>query len=241
VKLAVAQIREDGGTQSRAQLNLDAVKAYAEAMRDGVTFPPVIVFYDGKDYWLADGFHRVAAAVDASITELEADVRQGTRRDAVLFSVGANAAHGVQRSNADKRRAVELLLNDDEWSTWADRKVAVACRVSHTFVAKLRPARVGTIPLQPGNVATVRPESAMGSRGNERPSLPREPMATVATPSPPPRHEDDELHLAGRLEDRLVALTTDICEASTRVRRLLGPALDASLRRLANVTKGAAA
>jgi hypothetical protein len=57
---------------------------------------------------------------------------------AVLYSVGANAAHGVQRSNADKRRAVETLLRDTEWSQSSDREIARRCAVAHSFVLKVR-------------------------------------------------------------------------------------------------------
>lgn len=46
----------------------------------GVVFPP-IVFFDGADYWLADGFHRLIAAEELGLTEFDADVREGTRRD----------------------------------------------------------------------------------------------------------------------------------------------------------------
>ena len=37
----------------------------------------------------------------------------GGLRDAILFSVGANAAHGLRRTNADKRRTVLLLWEDE--------------------------------------------------------------------------------------------------------------------------------
>lgn len=137
--LRLDQIRTDGGTQSRVQLDWIATSEYAAAMQEGAQFPPVVVFHDGQAYWLADGFHRIRAAEKAGLTEFPADIRQGTRRDAVLYSVGANANHGVRRTNADKRAAVLLLLNDDEWSQWSDREIARRCGVSQPFVSKLRP------------------------------------------------------------------------------------------------------
>lgn len=51
-------IRIDGGTQSRVELNQETVAEYCEAYKAGANMPPVIVFYDGTDRWLADGFHR---------------------------------------------------------------------------------------------------------------------------------------------------------------------------------------
>jgi hypothetical protein len=124
VNLALDQIRMDGGTQARAQMDWAAIDEYAEAMKEGAEFPPVIVYYDGSAYWLADGFHRVRAAEKAGLAEIVADIRQGTRRDAVLCSVGANALHGVRRTNRDKRLAITVLLNDPEWVKCSDNEIA---------------------------------------------------------------------------------------------------------------------
>lgn len=142
------RIRRDGGTQPRAATQDAVVADYAEALGSGVVFPPVVVFFDGTDYWLADGFHRDGAHGALGRSEIDCDVRAGTRRDAVLYAVGANEAHGLRRSNDDKRRAVLLLLDDPEWSHWSDREIAARCRVSHPFVAKLRPVT--------GNVSSER-------------------------------------------------------------------------------------
>ena len=128
----------DGGTQSRAGLNEQTIDEYAEAMDAGAQFPPVLVFYNGEEYWLADGFHRVAAAKRLEWADIAVEIRSGTRRDAVLYSVGANTAHGLRRTNADKRRAVETLLRDEEWSQWSNREIARRCGVGDQLVRQLR-------------------------------------------------------------------------------------------------------
>ena len=138
VTLALTKVTIDGGTQSRVALNEDVVSEYAEAIRRGDTLPPVVVFHDGGTYWLADGFHRFHAHRAARAEDIDADVYTGTKRDAVLHSVGANANHGLRRSNDDKRRAVQTLLNDPEWSQWSDRQIAQACCVSPPLVASAR-------------------------------------------------------------------------------------------------------
>jgi hypothetical protein len=136
--ISISNIRIDGGTQNRVQLNEETVAEYSDAITDGAKFPPVTVFFDGSDYWLADGFHRYHAHRKIGALDIDADLREGTKRDAILHSVGVNASHGLRRTNADKRKAVETLLNDEEWSKWSEREIARACQVSHTFVAKLK-------------------------------------------------------------------------------------------------------
>lgn len=147
-------IDRSGGTQTRAALNQSTVDEYKEAMIEGAKFPPVIVFYDGNQHWLADGFHRVEASAKIGFTGIAADIRQGSKRDAILYSVGANAEHGLPRSLSDKRRAVETLLRDEEWRQWGDREIARIARVSTTMVKHLR-EEMGVEP-EPGPRKAVR-------------------------------------------------------------------------------------
>ncbi len=132
--LEISCIRTDGATQARVGLEPEVIDDYATAMLDGAVFPLITVFYDGTMYWLADGFHRLEAAKKIGAITLSADVRQGTRRDALLYSVGANATHGLRRTNADKRRIVILLLTDPEWSLWSNTAIAKICRVDEGLV-----------------------------------------------------------------------------------------------------------
>ena len=136
--IELSRIRIDGGTQTREKLNEATVKEYVEAINAGATFPPVTLFFDGSNYWLADGFHRYFATKKAGKKQIHEDITPGTQRDAVLHSLGANASHGLPRSNKDKKRAVETLLNDPEWSKWSSRAIAEKCVVSHSYVSTLR-------------------------------------------------------------------------------------------------------
>lgn len=133
----IKTIRIDGGTQSRVEINNEIVTEYAEAIKAGAEFPAVVVFNDGAENWLADGFHRFHAHNQAGKTSILADVRQGTMRDAILYSLGANGTHGLNRTNADKRKAVLTALNDSEWSQWPHKKIAEVCSVSREYVSRL--------------------------------------------------------------------------------------------------------
>ncbi|MCG8365652.1 MAG: ParB/RepB/Spo0J family partition protein, partial [Pseudanabaenales cyanobacterium] len=115
-ELPLSVIRIDGGTQPREGLNNAYAAELAEQVRLGAQPPPITVFFDGANYWLADGFHRFKAYEELGSSTALANVQQGTQRDAILFSVGANASHGLRRTNADKRRAIMRLLTDSEWS-----------------------------------------------------------------------------------------------------------------------------
>lgn len=138
MKIALTKLRTDGDTQPRAMLNQDIIAEYAESMMEDVTFPPIIVFHDSANYWIADGFHRFFAAKRAGATEIECEMHQGTLREAQLFAVGANSVHGLRRTNEDKRKAVLTLLNDLEWAEWSDREIARRCNVSQVTVGRVK-------------------------------------------------------------------------------------------------------
>ena len=110
--------------QPRVELDDSHIEDLKRDLSEGAEFPPVVVFYDGTNYWLADGFHRWIAHQRAGRSEIVAKIHEGGKREAQLYAVGSNATHGKRRTNADKRRAVATLLKDEEWGTWSDRQIA---------------------------------------------------------------------------------------------------------------------
>lgn len=148
--LLVAVIRCDGGTQSRLFTDSKTIEEYKEAMIRGVQFAPVVAFFDGSDYWLADGFHRVIAAAKAGIETIAADVHEGGIEDAQIWSASSNAAHGLKRTTADKERAVKMMLDNPKVKAemWPASRIATHCDVSDMFVASVNTGRSnnGTSP-----------------------------------------------------------------------------------------------
>ena len=134
--LALEKIRIDGDTQPRTAILPQVVDAYRRDMRKGAHFPPVEVVFDGTDYWLFDGFHRFIAARLAHRKVLKAIIHQGTRQDALWRCLGANASHGLRRSNEDKAWAVgrAIRLYPDR----STRFIAMHVGVDHKTVRHIR-------------------------------------------------------------------------------------------------------
>lgn len=125
-----------GGTQARVATNDEAISSYADAMLEGAQFPPVTVYYDGSKYWLADGFHRYLAAQRNEAGSIAAEIYEGSRTDALRHALGANSTNGIYRSNADKRNACEVAL--EEWPNMSNAVIAELCRVSPDLVRRCR-------------------------------------------------------------------------------------------------------
>jgi transposase len=138
MKLELLKIDIGNGTQVRLGIDQKTVGEYTEALMNGDKFPPVKVFHDGLKYYLADGYHRYFAHKNAVFKEIEVEITNGTQRDALQYALGANAKHGLKRTNEDKRNAVMIALNDIEWSMLSNREIAKLCGVSHTFVISIK-------------------------------------------------------------------------------------------------------
>ena len=142
--LKIDVIRTDGATQPRAAIDFEAVFDYMDAMADGAEFPPVVVFYDGANYWLADGFHRVRAAEQSGFAEIASELHQGTQQDAQWYSFAANKANGLRRTNDDKHRAVNAALKHPKGAGLSDSQIARHVGVDHKTVAAWRAKLEGT-------------------------------------------------------------------------------------------------
>lgn len=190
----------DSATQLRAEINTETVNEYAERMADGDKFPPVDLFEVGDRYLIGDGWHRLLAYQKNEQVTIEAEIHTGGRSAAIRFALGANAKHGMARTNADKRKAVETALK--EFPNLSNREIARICGVSHHTVSKVRdvgelptsatrtdslgrqqPARK---PQRPFREFARTPETRIGADGKERR------MPTRKDPIPPMPEIEEE-------------------------------------------------
>lgn len=138
VKLQIAALALESKTQQRKSTSDDAVKEYVDAIKNGVTLPPIDVFFDGVMYYIGDGWHRVLAYKEAGHANVFATVHEGGLRQAIFHACGANKEHGLRRTNADKKQAVMTLLNDSEWVTLSNAMIAMHTGVSDKTVQSCR-------------------------------------------------------------------------------------------------------
>lgn len=135
--IAIDSIEATSATQIRVKLNKDVIDAYREDIEAGDDMPPVDVFHDGERYILSDGFHRYFAHIGANREEIDCNIHSGGMKEALIHAMGANHGHGLRRSNADKRHAVEMALKDPEISQMTRQEIADICRVTKRSVQKI--------------------------------------------------------------------------------------------------------
>jgi hypothetical protein len=174
----INDITVDTELQARVRMNEPVLQEYAALLMEGVNFPPVVLFDDGVKKYLVDGFHRVYAAKRVGRDRMQAELHRGSKHEGFMYSLRANAAHGLQRTNEDKRHGVLKLLEDFEYSDKSDREIAALCAVSHTFVARIRAGMktasvrkpnlmakpVNPVIKAPSEVATLPPEEEYDQR-----------------------------------------------------------------------------
>jgi hypothetical protein len=52
------------------------------------------------------------------------------KRSVRLTSIYADIRHGLRRTNADKQRAVDMMILDDEWTKLTDVQIGHHCGVT---------------------------------------------------------------------------------------------------------------
>ena len=74
--LQIAIIRLD--FQPAENLDEETVLVYLHRLKSGAHIPPLTVRFDGENYFLQDGFHRLEASKRSSLQSVEADILPGT-------------------------------------------------------------------------------------------------------------------------------------------------------------------
>lgn len=198
--IQVARIRTDGGTQMRAELNQEAIEDYADRYANEKPLPPLDVVRDTEgNVWLWNGFHRLAAwrmaheRINEPVPPIACNVTYGDRRDAVLKAAGANDDNGVRRTNADKRRAVELLLQDDEWRQKTDAWIAEQCKVDPKTVAAHRRRLVSNREIPESTVRQTADGRTINTAkiGTNQPKRKRSSQQAAPQPRPAPQPQPE--------------------------------------------------
>ncbi len=136
--LRTAEIKRDPITQMRESSNANIIFDFSEDIKRGDHFPAIEVFNDGENYWLSDGWYRVAAHEEAGVKEIQANVHDGTLRDATEYAMGCNGNHGRERDDLDIRKAIRTALEDEEWGKRSDAEIGRMVKISGTTVGRER-------------------------------------------------------------------------------------------------------
>jgi uncharacterized ParB-like nuclease family protein len=141
--LDLKSITEDHDCQARVHTRPEYAREFSEAMLNGATFPPITVFYDGKHYYIVDGFHRLSAHKQASRVEpafrqIRAEIHEGSKRDAILHAAGTNKEWSIKRTPEDIKRAISFILDDEDGFHWSDSRIAKHIGVNPTTVGRTR-------------------------------------------------------------------------------------------------------
>jgi hypothetical protein len=136
--LNIGAIVLDPRLQPRVEMNQDLVETYARCMDHGDEFDPVTVFFDGMNYKLTSGWHRLHAHKLLGKASIRARIINGTFTEALWNSIGSNNKNGARLSIADKRRNVQVVLEHEDFGQLPLTELARQCDVSPAFVKKMR-------------------------------------------------------------------------------------------------------
>lgn len=175
----VAAIRLDGDTQVRKKIDQEQVEDFAQMMLTGVPFDDIVVFNDGKDAWLADGFHRVLAARMAGATEIGATVKAGTVEDARLYAFAANTRRGLSLSTEDKINILKKMEQHPITKSWSNRQIAKHLNCSDVAIGRLKKRMVSV----PASISNKQREEVARALSEPVPDV--EKPEVVSTPSEP--------------------------------------------------------
>lgn len=124
--------------QSRIEINHAIVAEYQTLMEEGVHFDPADGLEDETgQVFIWDGSHRGEAARRANLL-LTVRLEPGNREQAEWLALGANQKHGLRRSRADKRLAIQQALRHPNGANLSDREIARHCGVDHKTVGQIR-------------------------------------------------------------------------------------------------------
>ena len=185
-RVLIADLNLDAAINARVEINQAVVEEYKDLFRDKeetmLQVPivpkvnplnPCVLRAKTGGFYILDGWHRVLAAkalgLDRIVVTLYGGDRTYTLEEARVLSATVNTAHGLRRSDADKRKAVTILLTDEPGRT--NDATARLAGVSPSLVAAVRREMVdaGTLTLPQTTAEKV--QAAIDKAGGKKLSV----------------------------------------------------------------------
>lgn len=152
-RVAIDAIDLEAKTQTRRKNDKARIARYADAMRGGEKFRPVVLIElaSGKRV-IADGWHRVLAAIEAGIIEITAVIIRGSEELARAISGAFNSRHGLNYSASEEKNRAVAAIEKHKVALLAGK---ISCRaiariegLTHTAINKYKPLVLGgpTLP-----------------------------------------------------------------------------------------------
>lgn len=138
-EIAIKEIRLDSMLRLREFPNPEAVESWRKAFAMKAEVAPVVVFYDGLSYWLADGFSRIEAAKLEKASTIPFQKNLGTEADAFLFAIKKNPERPIKYLQWDNLgRLIWYALKNDFLRQKSDSEIAILLGVDRRAVERSR-------------------------------------------------------------------------------------------------------
>ncbi len=181
-KLAIRLIVADPKYQIREGLDPQRLRKYQETYsKTPKKIPPILVARINGKYYVVDGFHRLQAATNAGIQEIEVEICADNETDAMWIALGSNHDHGLPAAWKDKKKAVLIALKE-----FPDRNYAIISEHVHcsdSYVCRINKQ----YQVRTGSDLT---EKTLGKDGKYHPRTKKK--STASVPKPLPKKEIKE-------------------------------------------------
>ncbi len=106
-------------------LNENIVAAYIQEIEPTRICSKMKACFDGTDYWLFDGYHRLEAMKRLGFNTCTVQIFKGSRRDAFRRYIKDKLRCEQRDSKNVFTHCLRILLEDDEWSNLDASKLAI--------------------------------------------------------------------------------------------------------------------
>lgn len=119
-------------------LNEQIVAAYIQEIEPTRIFSTLKVCFDGTDYWLFDGYHRLEAMKRLGFNTCTVQIFKGSRRDAFRRYIKDKLKCEHRESQNVFKHCLRILSEDEEWSNLDASKLATLFDRKQVFFNNLQ-------------------------------------------------------------------------------------------------------